>query len=178
MSTFNRMPSWARTYCIIMAVIALFSLIIFGGRILLNGSIFEHDPNHAQVVDVPETQTASTTPAKEEVEEDLSGYIADASKGAKLSAKCKACHSFDAGGKNKTGPALWGIYGQDIAHVDGFAYSKAFIDRKGQITWDDETLDAFMKKPKKYIKGTKMAFGGIRDAKDRLDLIAWLKTLQ
>ena len=119
MSVFNRMPGWARTYCVAMVVIGLFSAILFGGRILLDGTIFEHKEEFKQVVKIEEKATTTAT-AQAPVEEDLSAYIADASKGKRISAKCKACHTFDAGGKNKTGPAMWGIFGQEIAAADGF----------------------------------------------------------
>lgn len=102
----------------------------------------------------------------------------DLKKGKKLLGKCKACHTFDKGGKNRVGPNQWGVYGRDIATVEGFKYSKAFIKKKGEIVWNDENLDDYLKSPKKFIKGNKMAFAGLKKEEDRAALIAYLKTLK
>ncbi|MFT7144991.1 MAG: cytochrome c, partial [bacterium] len=98
-----------------------------------------------------------------------------ASKVKKFSVKCNACHSFKNDGKHRTGPNLWDIVNKPISAQDGYSYSSAFNEKKGQMVWDEATLDAFLIKPKKLIKGTKMAFPGIRKEQDRADLIAWLK---
>ena len=99
---------------------------------------------------------------------------ADAKKGKKVYNKCKACHSINKGGKNKVGPNLYGIVGRKAAQVKGFKYSKAL--KNSGLTWDDATLDKFLKKPKKLVKKTKMAFGGIKKDSQRADLIAYLKS--
>ena len=99
---------------------------------------------------------------------------ADAKKGKKVYKKCKACHSINKGGKNKVGPNLYGIVGRKAAQVKGFKYSKAL--KNSGLTWDDATLDKFLKKPKKLVKKTKMAFGGIKKDSQRADLIAYLKS--
>ena len=99
---------------------------------------------------------------------------ADAKKGKKVYKKCKACHSINKGGKNKVGPNLYGIVGRKAAQVKGFKYSKAL--KNSSLTWDDATLDKFLKKPKKLVKKTKMAFGGIKKDSQRADLIAYLKS--
>jgi len=100
----------------------------------------------------------------------------DVTKGAKVFKKCKACHTVDEGGKNKIGPNLFGISGRSAASVEGFKYSKAM---KGSgLTWDDATLDSFLKKPKKFLKGTKMSFAGVKKEKQRINLIAYLNTLK
>ncbi len=100
---------------------------------------------------------------------------ADAEKGKKTARKCAACHSFDKGGSNKVGPALWNIVGGKQAGVAGFSYSAALKGLGG--TWDYAALDAFLEKPKDYAKGTKMSFAGISKAKDRADLLGYLRTL-
>ncbi len=100
----------------------------------------------------------------------------DAKKGEKVFKKCKACHTVDAGGKNKVGPNLHGIVGRKSALVEGFKYSKAM--KAADVTWDAATLDGFLKKPKKFMKGTKMSFAGLKKEKQRVNVIAYLETLK
>lgn len=176
MSVFNRMPSSVRTFVVVMAVVVLFALIVYIGRLILDGTILHEEKQYAEVVKMEkvETQTAEAAPVEAF---DPATYVADIAKGKKLSGKCKACHSFDQGGKAKTGPNLWNIVGAEMAAVDGFRYSTALEAKKGEV-WNDEALSAFLAKPRDYIKGTKMAFGGIKKEQQRMDLIAWLKTLK
>ncbi|MFT6582352.1 MAG: cytochrome c [Alphaproteobacteria bacterium] len=100
---------------------------------------------------------------------------ADAGKGAKTFKKCKACHSLKAG-KKKVGPSLHGVFGNQAAKMKGFKYSKAM--KKSGATWDAATLDAFLTKPRKFMKGTKMAFAGLKKKKDRDNVIAYLMTIK
>lgn len=102
---------------------------------------------------------------------------ADTANGQKLSRACAACHSFDKGGANKVGPNLWNIVGNKHAHADGFAYSDGMKALHGE-PWKEDDLNHFLYNPKGYIKGTKMAFAGLKKDQDRADLIAWLKTLK
>ncbi len=97
----------------------------------------------------------------------------DAVKGEKIFNKCKACHTTEAGGLNKIGPNLHGVFGRAAAAVDGFKYSKALKD--SGITWDEASIDRLIATPKKMIKGTKMIFPGLKKDKDRADVIAYLK---
>ncbi len=100
----------------------------------------------------------------------------DAAKGAKVFKKCKICHTANKGGKNRVGPNLFGIAGAKAASVKGFKYSKAM--KASGLTWDDDTLDKFLKKPKKFLKGTKMGFAGLKKDGQRADVIAYLKSLK
>jgi cytochrome c len=100
----------------------------------------------------------------------------DAAKGEKVFKKCKACHTVDEGGKNKVGPNLFGIVGSAAAQKDGYKYSSAMKD--AGLTWDAETLDKFLKKPKAMLKKTKMSFPGLKKEKDRNNVIAYLETLK
>ncbi len=96
----------------------------------------------------------------------------DAKKGAKVFKKCKACHVVDSD-KNKVGPSLQGVMGRKAGTVEGFKYSKAMIAYGEE--WNDENLAAFLAKPKKAIKGTKMAFPGLRKEEQIADVIAYIK---
>lgn len=100
----------------------------------------------------------------------------DAVKGKKVFKKCKACHTVDQGGKNLVGPNLFGIVGAPAAQKEGYKYSAAMID--SGLTWDDATLDLYLKKPKALVKKTKMTFVGLKKDKHRDNVIAYLKTLQ
>jgi cytochrome c len=93
--------------------------------------------------------------------------------GKKVFKRCVACHSFT---KTKIGPPLGNIFDKKVGSVNGFRYSKAM--KKSDIIWNDSTLDNFLKKPRKYIKGTKMRFSGLKKKSDRKALIEYLKENQ
>ncbi len=103
----------------------------------------------------------------------------DAAAGEKIFKKCKACHQVGDGAKNRVGPMLNGIVGNEIASVDGFKYSKAFMAKKDEgLVWTEEALDTYLTKPKAYIKGTKMSFAGLKKEAQRADVIAYLLTFE
>lgn len=165
-------------YAVIVA--DLFALVYFGGTLLITGSLAAHAPENKVIVAgaeeaaAPATSTEAATPAF-----DLAAYVADPVKGAQVAAKCKACHNFDAGGPNRTGPNLFGIVGATVTHKPDFSYSTALVAKKAEWpTWTEAELHQFIENPKQTVPGTKMQFNGVRDPKDRADLIAWLKTLQ
>lgn len=100
---------------------------------------------------------------------------ADLVKGAKLTKKCASCHTFDEGGANKIGPNLYNIVGRDIGQIEGFSFSANMASHGG--TWGFEELSQFLTKPKDFVKGTKMSFAGLKKPADRVNLIAYIRTL-
>jgi cytochrome c len=98
----------------------------------------------------------------------------DAAKGKKVFKKCSACHSVKPG-KKRIGPSLFGIVGRKARKAKGFRFSSAL--KKSKLTWDEATLDKFIANPKKVVKGTRMSVR-IKSAKQRSDLIAYLKTIK
>lgn len=104
---------------------------------------------------------------------------ADLAAGERSMAKCRACHTFDEGNTRKTpGPNLWGIVGGPVAHLPGFAYSAAMMEKhdEGQ-TWTFEYLDDYLFAPRAVIPGTAMTFAGLKRDDERTNVIAYLRTL-
>ncbi len=99
----------------------------------------------------------------------------DAAAGEKVFRKCMACHAVGEDARNKVGPALNGVVGRGWGEVEDYRYSKSLLKGKEEgKTWDMETLDAYLKKPKDVIPKGKMAFAGLRKDDDRADVIAYL----
>lgn len=170
------MKKFESNFIVFVLVANLIAVVFYGGRYILTGSI--ENPKHVEVilVESDEENTANNTSTQiVEASAPATPIIADASKGKKVSGKCKACHGFKAGGKHKAGPNLFDIFNKPIAAQEGYSYSSAFNAKKGEVIWDEAALDAFLTKPKKFAKGTKMAFPGIRKEQDRANLIAWLQ---
>lgn len=107
--------------------------------------------------------------------EPISGLLAsaDIAAGEKIFKKCSACHTAEKGGGKKTGPALYGVVGNDIAARDDFKYTDVLQGLPGD--WTYEALNAFLFKPKQYANGTKMNFAGLRKDSDRAAIIAYLR---
>jgi cytochrome c len=122
-----------------------------------------------------EIAEAASTGAPEEVF-DLGAALAaaDVSRGERtFSGQCTTCHTITPGGANGTGPNLHNIVGNKHAHLAGFNYSGAMAATSGE-TWTYENLDAWLKSPAGYIRGTSMSFAGIKRDTDRANVIAYL----
>jgi cytochrome c len=98
---------------------------------------------------------------------------ADAEHGKALFAPCAACHTDRA---DALGPNLKGVYGRKSAALDDFRYSNAM--KRANLVWDDDNLRAYIHDPQGKVKGNRMPYGGMSDAKDIDDVVAYLKTLK
>ena len=123
-------------------------------------------------------QAATTDGAADVKSEPLPVLLAkaDKDKGMATAKACAACHDFSKGGANKVGPHLWDVVGRKMGAAEGFAYSDGF-KAMGDKPWDYDSLNTWLKAPKEFIKGTKMAFGGISKDQDRANVIAYLNSL-
>jgi len=101
-----------------------------------------------------------------------SAVAADLDHGEQIFKRCAVCHTLEPG-KAKLGPPLFGVFGREAGTVEGFRYSKAM--KEADVVWSEETIDKYIADPRGFIKGNRMAFPGLKDAKDRADLIAYLK---
>ena len=154
---------------------ALFLMLIN----MLSDAIFEphfESKAPAYLVETSNEQSETTTVAQD-VGPTLDALLASANSksGEKISKKCIACHTFAEGQASRIGPNLWDILGRDIASGTGFEYSKALLKVEG--AWNFVELNNFLKSPKKYASGTKMAFPGLRKPTDRADVIMYLRSL-
>ncbi|MGJ8586091.1 MAG: c-type cytochrome [Marinosulfonomonas sp.] len=122
-------------------------------------------------------EEASATPAVEEAPEADAGAELIAA-GEKVFKKCKACHQVGAGAENKTGPHLNGIIGRGFGAEEGFRYSNVFVTaaQEGRV-WDEQSFAEFLKKPKSYLKGTKMSFSGLKKDSDIVAVVAYLNSV-
>ena len=156
---------------IISAIIVVVVLVV--GIDKLSDVIFhvEKPKKPGYVVELQQVSTASAT---SESKIDIAALMAmgSAEEGKKVFKKCVACHSIAKGGKNKIGPALYNVVGRDVGAVGDYKYSKALASY-GKA-WTFEELNGYLLKPAKWIKGTKMAFAGLRKEKDRASVILYL----
>ena len=162
----------------IIASILLVALLIIGISKISN-IIFKVDKldSSAYKVELPDDgakQISEENTMKADDKVDISALMAlgDIAHGEKVFKKCSACHSIEAGGGNKIGPALYNVVGRKIAALEDYKYSKALVEY--EKNWSFEELNGFLIKPQKWIKGTKMAYAGLRKEKDRASVILYL----
>lgn len=99
----------------------------------------------------------------------------DVEHGKEVFKQCSICHAVEPG-QTKLGPSLAGVVGRHAASLPGYTYSSAM--KKYDVTWEPDTLDHYLTAPMKTVPGTKMAFAGLQNEKDRQDVIAYLQTLK
>ena len=160
----------------IVAAVLMVALLIIGiGK--LSNIIFnvEKPKTPGYAIEVEQITTVSST-SKKAVEEkvDIAALMAmgDITLGEKVFKKCAACHSIVKGGKNNIGPALYNVVGRKTGAVADYKYSKALASFDKE--WTLEELNGYLIKPAKWVKGTKMAFAGLRKEKDRASVIKYL----
>ena len=160
----------------IIAAILLVALIIIGiGKISDVAFHIDNPEISAYKVETLENSSVSVSKTKEVVEKvDIAALLAlgDINHGEKVFKKCSACHLVNKGGDNKIGPALYGVLGRKVASIESYKYSKAMASYNKE--WTFEEMNGYLKKPQRYIKGTKMAFAGLRKEKDRASVILYL----
>lgn len=97
----------------------------------------------------------------------------DAGKGEAVFKQCAACHSVGENARNKIGPQLNGLFGRKAGSVEGYFYSPA--NKNSGIVWSEENFSAYIKDPRSFIPGTKMAYAGLKSEEEIKDLIAYMK---
>ena len=161
----------------IIAAVLLVALLVIGiGKV--SEVIFHVDKpdKPGYVVEVEQVTTSSTemlaSTTKEKIDIAALMALGDLAVGEKVFKKCAACHSIAKGGKNNIGPALYNVVGRQVGVVSDYKYSKALSQY--EKNWTFEELNGYLIKPAKWIKGTKMAFAGLRKEKDRASVIKYL----
>ena len=161
----------------IVAAILMVALLIIGIGKLSNIIFYVEKPktpgykvNVEQVAGSSSQSISETT----ETEVDIASLMAmgDLVTGEKVFKKCAACHSIEKNGKNNIGPALYNVVSRKVGAVSDYKYSKALTEYDKE--WTFEELNGYLIKPAKWIKGTKMAFAGLRKEKDRASVILYL----
>jgi len=163
----------------IIAAVLLTALLIIGiGKFADMLFHVEKPKQSAYQIDGLEKAVASTekdeTKTLEKV--DIAQLLAmgDLAHGEKVFKKCSACHMIASDGKNMIGPNLWNVIGRKAGSVSDYKYSKAMVAYAKQ--WSFEEMNSYLIKPQAYIKGTKMAFAGLRKEKDRASVILYMNS--
>ena len=160
----------------IIAAILMVALLVIGIS-KLSEIVFYVEKPETPGYSVEEQQVTDVSVSSEKVAEKIVDIAAlmslgDIASGEKIFKKCAACHSIVKGGKNNIGPALYNVVGRKVGAVSDYKYSKALAGY--DKAWTFEELNGYLIKPAKWIKGTKMAFAGLRKEKDRASVIKYL----
>jgi len=155
---------------------AVFALVNLIGNVMVNPTPVPHTQRTAK--SEPASQATPTQAAAGQAATQVAtAMTADAALGKKVfRKKCMGCHTIAKGEANRTGPNLWGIIGKDKGASEGYRYSKSMKSAGG--VWSEADLTSFTACPRTFIRDTKMTFAGLKKEKDRVNLIAYLKTMK
>ena len=161
----------------IVAAVLMVALLVIGIGKLADVIFYVEKPKTpGYVIEVEQAVATSTEKGSvsnvEKIDINALMAMGDIATGEKVFKKCAACHSIVKGGKNNIGPALYNVVGRQIGSVSDYKYSKA-LSEYGK-NWTFEELNGYLIRPAKWIKGTKMAFAGLRKEKDRASVILYL----
>ena len=161
----------------IIGAILLVALLVIGIGKVSNLVFKVNKPEKSNYKVELDAETAEPKGEEEPVQREIVDIAAllstgDLAHGEKVFKKCSACHSIKSGGGNKIGPALYNVVGRKVGLLDDYKYSKALAEY--EKNWSFEELNGFLLKPKDWIKGTKMAYAGLRKEKDRASVILYL----
>ncbi len=165
----------------IIAAVLLTALIIIGIGKFTDVLFFVEKPKESayqiEGLEIADSKTSNKSEdAKVAKAVDIKALLAlgDLAHGEKVFKKCTACHQIAADGKNMIGPNLWSVFGRTAGSVNDYKYSKAMIAYGKK--WSFEEMNSYLIKPQAYIKGTKMAFAGLRKEKDRASVILYMNS--
>ena len=154
----------------------VFAVILIIGINKIADSIYYVEKPEKSAYQVASVTTVASTTSTETSSEagNIMAVFAStsAAEGAKVFKKCAACHSIAEGGKNKIGPALWGVLGRQAGSLPDYKYSKAMAAHGKK--WSFEEMNGFLIKPKDWIKGTKMSYAGLKSEKERAAVILYM----
>ncbi|WBQ08794.1 cytochrome c family protein [Hyphomonadaceae bacterium ML37] len=167
---FNKVAGVILAVALFMMALGELSNIVFGGG---------DNAELAYPIDLSALQTSA--PAAEEPSGPVDFGVllasADLSAGERVARRCAACHTFNEGGANGTGPNLWGVMGRGVAEVAGFNYSGAMTEYgSGGTRWLFENMYEYLENPRGYVPGTSMSFAGLRSQDDRINVIAYMRS--
>lgn len=165
----------------IIAAVLLTVLIIIGISKFTDLLFHVEKPKEsAYKIEGLEIASASTVSSGNQVKVveavDIKALLAmgDLVHGEKVFKKCSACHMIASGGKNMIGPNLWSVIGRTAGSINDYKYSKAMLAYGKE--WTFEEMNSYLIKPQAYVKGTKMAFAGLRKEKDRASVILFMNS--
>ena len=164
----------------IIAAILLTALIVIGigkfADVLFHVEKPKESAYQIEGLEIVSNEKKSDNNVKEIAQVDIAQLLSlgDLAHGEKVFKKCSACHMIAADGKNMIGPNLWNVIGRTAGSVSDYKYSKAMVAYAKE--WSFEEMNSYLIKPQAYIKGTKMAFAGLRKEKDRASVILYMNS--
>ena len=159
----------------IVASIIFGVLLVFGVGKITDWLFFVEKPSQpSYVVEAPVVKVSNSSSGSAAVDIVKLLSMGTIEHGQKVFKKCSACHVVAKGGKNKIGPVLYGVLGKKSASITDYKYSKALVAH-GKI-WSFAEMNAYLIKPQAHIKGTKMAFAGLKSEKDRASVILYMNS--